>query len=73
MAEVTLEVLDTKLNNLDEKLSGVDRKVEGINGFVRTHETAIARLQEKQTIGAAIQGGFTVVASAVAAFLGTRQ
>jgi len=73
MADVTLEVLDTKLDNLDEKLNGVGRKVDGINGMVRTHETAIARLQERQTVGAFLQGAFTVVASAVAGALGMRQ
>ena len=73
MADITLEVLDTKLDGLGDKLNGLGKKVDSINGMVRTHETNIARLQERQTIGAALQGGFTVVASAVAAFLGVRR
>jgi len=73
MAEVTLGVLDTKLDGLDEKLNGLGQKVDGINGMVRTHDTAIARLQERQTIGARLQTAFTVVASAIAGYMGTRQ
>jgi len=73
MAEVTLGVLDTKLDGLDEKLNGLGDKVDGINGMVRTHDTAIARLQERQTVGVLLQGAFTVVASAVAGFLGVRR
>ena len=73
MADVTLEVLDTKLDGLDEKLNGLSQQVSGINGMVRTHDTAIARLQERQTVGTLIQAAFTVVASAVAGFLGVQK
>lgn len=71
--EPTLAVLDTKLDGLHEKLDVLTRKVDVLNGTVRTHETEIVRLQERQTVGARLQGAFTLVASALAAYLGVQR
>ena len=73
MGEITLAVLDTKLDGIKETLEDVRGKVDDLNDTVRDHDTRIVRIEERQTTWSRLQAGFTVVASAIAAFLGSQK
>lgn len=71
--EVSLAVLDTKLDGLHKKVDGIIERIDKMNGRVQTHDVEIARLQEKQTTWAKIQAGISLSLSALAAYVGVQR
>ena len=71
--DVTLGILGNKLDNMDGKLDDIHSQVSNLNGTVRANEIKIVRLEERQTTWGRLQAAFTVIASAIAAFLGSQK
>lgn len=72
-SDVTLGVLGAKLDAVNDKLDSLCDKVDSLNGMIRTHETKIARIEERQTVWTKLQAAFTVIASVIAAFFGAQK
>lgn len=80
---VTLAILSTKLDNLLEKIEEYHRDAEENAASIRVDakereqrirclEDKVGRIEERQGIIAAGQGVFTVIASSIAAWFGSR-
>ena len=74
--DVTLAVLASKMDNLRDVVLPLQARIESLNDAlearVRCTEEKIARLEERMTIWQAAQALYATIASAIAAFLGTR-
>ena len=80
---VTLAILSTKLDNLLEKIEEYHRDAEENAASIRIDakereqrirclEDKVGRIEERQGIIAAVQGVFTLIASSIAAWFGSR-
>ena len=65
--------IEERTQNIKRILERVEGKIDQINHTVDDHEVEIAKLNTKQGIWAASQGGFTVIAAAIAAWLGVNR
>jgi len=65
--------IEERTQNMMRLLKGMDDKLDRLNGTVDDHEVEIAKLNTKQGIWAATHTSVTLVAAAIAAWLGVNR
>ena len=68
-----IATIEERTQNIHRTLKRIEEKIDRINHTVDGHDVEIAKLNTKQGIWAASQGGFTVIAAAIAAWLGVNR
>ena len=70
--KVTLAVLSTKLDALHDTTAEIKDDTKEIKEAQKDHDRRITRLEERTGTMAKLQAAFTLVASAIAGFVGSR-